>query len=140
MKKIIGILIIIAIAIGIRAYYKDIPPNEITSTTEEEVKVEASLNRAFDVKNHTITAWAVTEDSRCASDVQCIQAGRVRVALNVVSPSGSSITEMEPGKTYTTETIAITLDKVEPHPVSTHKITDSEYRFFFTVRDHQSGF
>jgi hypothetical protein len=98
-------------------------------------KVTLGLNELITVNGTTISVWAVTEDSRCPSDVMCIQAGRVVVALAVTSPSGSSRTELTLGKTTTTETLSITLDDVKPYPVSTHKVTDSEYRFAFTVKN-----
>ncbi len=104
----------------------------------EEVKVNSQvtlrLNVPAAIGGSTLTAWAVTEDSRCASDVTCIWAGRVIVALRVSSPSGDSTMQLEPGKTVTTETLALTLDDVKPYPISTHKTTDEEYRFLLTVR------
>jgi heme/copper-type cytochrome/quinol oxidase subunit 2 len=137
MKKIIVVLVVLVLIFAALKYIRSqstvkLMPNQQTNQTREIV---ATLYTPFDYKNHKITVWAVTEDSRCASDVQCIQAGRVRVALNVVSPSGPSITEMEPGGVYTTETLSIKLDKVEPYPISTHKTADSEYRFYFTISD-----
>ena len=94
------------------------------------------LGESFTIASTTMTALTVTEDSRCPSDVTCIQAGRVGVALNIVSPMGSSTRQIEPGKTITTETLAITLDDVRPYPVSVHKTEDEEYRFSFSIISH----
>lgn len=92
------------------------------------------LNEPKIIGETTITAWAVTEDSRCPSDFDCIQAGRAVVALRLATPSGSSIMEIEVGKTVTTETLAITLDEVSPYPTSSKKTQDGEYRFKFNVK------
>ncbi|MDB5238894.1 MAG: hypothetical protein JWO00_229 [Candidatus Parcubacteria bacterium] len=98
--------------------------------------VTAELKKPLKVGNTTIRVWAVTEDSRCPSDVTCIWAGRVKAALSLETPSGTSkMMEIVPGQTVTTETLAITLDKVAPYPISTHKITDEEYRFTFTIKN-----
>jgi hypothetical protein len=135
MKKIIFAILVLIVVGGLVWTYGDREDAPVTQETQLDEQITARLNEPFTIKNHTITAWAVTEDSRCASDVECIQAGRVKVAINIDSPSGFSTKELEPGQEYTTETISITLDKVEPYPLSTHKITDSEYRFIFTIRN-----
>ena len=98
-------------------------------------KVTLGLNEPITVNNTEIKPWAVLEDNRCPSDVQCIQAGRVVVGVNVNSPSGPSSFQMTPGQTATTETLAITLDKVTPNTLSTHKIADNEYRFTLTIKN-----
>ena len=150
MNKTIGtILILIILGLGAWLMFGrsvDIEdPNtnggQLATTTPETGDIEAvlRLNQPEVIKGHTVTVWAVTEDSRCASDVQCIQAGRVTVALKIQSGMGDAFMEMEPGETITTESMALTLDKVEPYPVSTHKISDAEYRFHFTAADHNSG-
>ncbi len=92
------------------------------------------LNEPKKISDTTITALAVTEDSRCPSDVVCIQAGRTVVELRLVTPSGSSIIKIEVGKTVTTETLSITLDEVAPYPISSKKTRYDEYRFKFNVK------
>lgn len=111
-------------------------PVTSTSTAPQAVdlKITMALNESKIVEGTTITVWAVTEDSRCPSDVQCIQAGRVRVALHFATSSGDSIVEVEIGKTVTTETLSITLDEVTPYPVSTRKIADGDYKFVLSVK------
>ncbi|MEK7463913.1 MAG: hypothetical protein AAB610_02195 [Patescibacteria group bacterium] len=103
------------------------PDVTATSTT---VKATLGLNEPFDFNGMELIALAVTEDSRCPSDVTCIQSGRAKVALNV----GSSTAEIEEGQTIAIESLSITLDQVVPYPVSTRKTADDEYRFSFSVR------
>lgn len=96
--------------------------------------VTLELLKPIIVSNTTIRVSAVLEDSRCPADAVCIQAGKVTLRLNIDSPSGSSVMTIEPGKTITTETLAITLDEVMPYPLASRKTEDSEYRFKFTIR------
>ena len=64
----------------------------------------------------------------------CIQAGKVAVAVNLTGAAGATASgELEPTKSLTVGTAAVTLDDVMPYPTSKHKITDGEYRFAFTV-------
>ena len=103
-------------------------PEIATSTTV--IKTTIGLDTAFEFNSIPMRVWAVTEDSRCPSDVTCIQAGRVKIALNV----GSSSAEMESGQTIKVEGLSITLDEVSPYPVSTRKTQDGEYKFAFTIK------
>lgn len=96
--------------------------------------VTLSLHQSYVIASTTITAEAITEDSRCPSDVQCIQAGLVRVALSLATPSGTSTMQLEPRQTATTETLAITLDDVTPYPISTKKIEPADYRLILTIK------
>jgi hypothetical protein len=96
--------------------------------------ITMELKKPVMVASTTISINAVLSDSRCASDVQCITAGRVVVMINMEGPGGSSVDQIEEGKTVTSGNLAITLDKVDPYPISTKKITDDEYRFRVSVR------
>lgn len=96
-------------------------------------KITLELKKPVIVASTTIRISALTEDSRCPSDVRCIQAGRAMVMYEIDSPSGPSIMQAEVGKTVTTETLSITLIDVRPYPISTRKTTDEEYRFDITV-------
>lgn len=103
---------------------------EATTTTSTTIKATFGLDEPFDFNGTALRVWAVTEDSRCPSDVTCIQAGKAKVALNV----GVSTAEVEVGQTIVLEKLSITLDEVVPYPVSTRKTTDDEYRFSFTIK------
>lgn len=83
----------------------------------------------------TLKVVAILEDSRCPSDVQCIQAGRVRMILDAVTPSGTSNKELTIGDTLTTKTLEITLSDVKPYPISTRTKIDSDYRFTLIVKN-----
>lgn len=135
IKRIL-ILIVLLILLGGAYMLKTSTPSTpgAGSGTSLYEEFTVGLNEPKKIGETTITAWAVTEDSRCPSDVVCIQAGRAVVALRLVTPSGSSIMEIEVGKTVTTETLSITLDEVAPYPVASKKTGDAEYRFKFNVK------
>ena len=80
----------------------------------------------------------VVSDSRCPSDVMCIQAGEAKFRL-VATQSGADTTLnlIEQGLTsglnvvnYMTYTIEF---KLTPYPVSTHMLDASDYRLELTV-------
>lgn len=108
-----------------------------SSTTGSTSLYEAftfRLNESKTVNHTTIKAWAVTQDSRCPSDVQCIQAGKVTVAFNLSSPAGDMTRELTIGDTLEVGSLIFTLKDVQPYPLSTKKIQDSEYRFVMDVK------
>ena len=105
---------------------------QVQATSTASVSATLGLNETFVINGVTIKPWAVTQDSRCPSDVVCIQAGKVIVALNVAS----STMEIEPGQTKMIDTLSVTLNDVTPYPISTHKTTDQEYKFSFTFKSN----
>lgn len=83
-----------------------------------------------------INPWAVLEDSRCPTDVECIWAGRVKVGVHFYDPSTNKVIQdavLEVGQSVTIKNVTISLLQVSPSTLSTHKIKDSEYRFTFSV-------
>lgn len=147
-------LVLVAILAGVYfTYSEDAAPvdtGEVVTSTEstpdiDDIPLQATttvvmkLNEKKTVSGTVFEPRAVIEDSRCPSDVQCIQAGRVRMSLNIYTAMGTSTNTLEVGKSVTTETLKITLKEVEPYPVSTRDITDSDYRFTFTIEPHNPG-
>ncbi len=98
--------------------------------------VTLALNQSAKFKNISIRPVAIEEDSRCPSDVQCIQAGTVRVGVDVDAGMGSSASVLELGKVFITEGEAITLMNVLPVKKSKTTVKASEYRFVFNVVQH----
>jgi len=81
----------------------------------------------------SIRPLSIEEDSRCPLDVQCIQAGTVRVKVEVVSGMGTSTGILKLGQEFTTEVEAITLTAVAPDKYSRVQISGGDYRLTFTV-------
>lgn len=106
---------------------------------EEEVAtsvtVTVALNESVSALGVSMTPLSVEEDSRCPSDVTCIQAGQVRLNVMTVDGMGTSTTMITLGATepITTETVSIWLTDVLPVKVSTNPTEDTEYRFTFKV-------
>lgn len=103
-------------------------PNTPTSST-----FTLKLNQNIKMLNTTIMPWAVLEDSRCATGVQCIQAGRVVAGVSIKSPTRDLSLEMKPGDKVYADGFNLTLLDVSPYPIAGAKTTDDQYRFVFKV-------
>jgi hypothetical protein len=72
---------------------------------------------------------AVTEDSRCPSDVTCIWAGVVKVQLEIrhAAQAVASV-EILVGGSAPADAYRVSLVRVEPQPISTARIAPQDYR------------
>lgn len=94
-----------------------------TSTT-----VEVGLNQEATVGGRSVTVVRVLEDSRCPTDVQCIQAGTVRIAVSLDDASTEQVLAL--GKQAPlADGLLVTLTTVSPTKISTATIANSDYRF-----------
>jgi hypothetical protein len=83
----------------------------------------------------TVTPLAVVEDSRCPVDVQCIQAGTVRITAEVSVAMGSTTREtLTLAKPLQTGTHTVTLIQVTPVKYSGVTIPAANYMFMFEVK------
>jgi hypothetical protein len=99
-------------------------------------KTTLALNQALTIGSTTLSVHSVTQDSRCPSDVHCIQAGTVTIELYVTNKGGPSTNStLQTGKILQTGNLLISLDDVTPQPLSTRRTSDSEYRFSFTIKN-----
>jgi len=78
-------------------------------------------------------------ESRCPSDVECIQAGTVRITLETVSGLGTSTQTLALGEAISTEAERIIFVDAEPYPVSTTGVPEEAYMFRFKVESPLSG-
>ncbi len=104
-----------------------------TSTPTSASTVELALNQTGTPIQETLTVLSIVEDSRCPIDVQCIQAGTVRVQVKIGSGLGTSVSEISLGKSVTTESEEITFVTVRPEKESQKEIAKGDYRFVFRV-------
>lgn len=81
----------------------------------------------------SIRSLSIEEDSRCPIDVTCIQAGTVRLKIQVISSSGTSTSIVKLGQEFTTEGVRITLVNVTPVKNSKINVLEKDYRFNFSV-------
>lgn len=103
------------------------------------VSAQAGIGQTVTGLGVSITPLAVVEDSRCPKDVQCIQAGTVRVSARVVSGLGISTSELTLGQALTTEAETVTLTAVAPQKISTVTTKASDYVFTFEIAKRSSA-
>ena len=109
------------------------PGGTTTTTTTSTVTngtPALSIGASATVNGTTIKVLGLTEDSRCPTDVQCIQAGTVRV--RVLVNGGDVILTF--GVPQTVGNTTVTLMSVIPvQKISTQTPAAGEYRFTFSI-------
>ena len=100
--------------------------------------VETRIGEGGSALSVTVVPQEVLEDSRCPSDVQCIQAGTVRLRTLLTSGLGEGRQIFILGEPITTETEEITLKRVAPERQAGVEIKPDEYRFIFEVKKRSS--
>jgi hypothetical protein len=147
----IAVLILIAGAFGFHYWYS----NRQTSEAPQLGQVAGEADDSESIPDGTPTTQAIKlgetariagvkinpseiiEDSRCPKDVQCIQAGTVRVGT-VVTPRQGADTDSTPvtfqlGVPMTVGLDQVTLIEVLPAPAAGTTINPNDYVFTFTV-------
>lgn len=82
----------------------------------------------------TVRPTELLEDSRCPLNVQCIQAGTVRVRAEIVGMGTTSIQTFTLSKSISVGTKTITLVDVTPAPIAGAEKLPGNYAFIFTVK------
>ena len=113
--------------------YEEYPVVLTEQEMESATSSPASLQETVQTGKVALTPLEVLEDSRCPIDVQCIQAGTVRVKVRVVSGADEREIEFIPGIVVIIDADSITLEEVLPERVSTEAFDASDYRFVFGV-------
>ena len=103
-----------------------VTPSVISKNGIAEVK----LGQTVDFGPANVTVVRVLEDSRCPVRVQCVWAGRVKVAVRIENRDGTSVREL------TTEAPIqagaggiLELLQVRPEKVADRSISNGNYRF-----------
>lgn len=101
-----------------------------TTTTVTNSTPALSIGASATVNGTTVRVLDLAEDSRCPVDVQCIQAGTVRVRV-LVNATEATLTL---GAPQTVGDAVVTLMSVVPvQKISTQTPAAGEYRFTFSV-------
>ena len=120
----------------------------LTGCAKSNAAVKAQLGKEFKLsigqqaeiatEKMTVAFIDITEDSRCASDVVCIQAGQVTAIVSLNINGEQSTVELTARMPITTQQIGdYTFSfKVTPYPVSTHRIQKTEYQLHMTVTNY----
>lgn len=106
-----------------------VPPTENTGP----VTLEVQIGKRISGLGVTIEPIEVIEDSRCPTDVVCIQAGTVRLRANLTSGLGTAEQIFKLNAPITTEAEEITLLEVSPATNSKIQISPADYRFTFKI-------
>jgi hypothetical protein len=106
---------------------KDTP----ATTTPDKGSLQVRLGEQAAFAGESVTPLAIIEDSRCPADVQCIQAGTVRLKVSVQSALGVSERTISLNETLTTESNSISFVAAVPEKKSTTSITPGDYLFTF---------
>jgi hypothetical protein len=140
------VIVLAVLAIGAVAYatydFVRQEPTLLTATSTPDIlqpqeraygEVTLMLGETAVFPDVRVTPLAVVEDSRCPMNARCIQAGTVRVQVEIVSGMGTSTNTVELGKSITTEAEEISLVGVSPETLAGEEIGASEYRLTFEV-------
>lgn len=111
-------------------------PDGSSSEGNEEIfsiTQDTQLNKTISAFDFLVTPISVVQDSRCPTDVQCIQAGTVVVKAKLAGGLGEYTANLELNVPLINEEVSITLINVSPEPLSTHTIGSTEYVFSFEI-------
>ena len=92
------------------------------------------INQAVWTGDTILKPLAVTEDSRCPVDAQCVRAGKLTVATRIVATHWSQTAPLTLGEPY--EVLGRTFELVEatPNRTAAGTIGSGDYRFVFERR------
>lgn len=98
------------------------------------IRIEARLNTPSTAGTITFTPTAVIEDSRCPINVQCIQAGTVRVQASTIGSTGlNNIIFTLNGTPTIIDNMSIWLVEVTPTKSAGTTVNPADYRFIFSA-------
>ncbi|MEE8348938.1 MAG: hypothetical protein V3R94_05160 [Acidobacteriota bacterium] len=124
---------------GVQVVSTPLPEQLIEAQLAEEFQLTINQTGSIQSESLRLTFWDVTEESRCPVDVNCIQAGRTTLTVQV-SQQGSDPVELSLSTDLDNSVIfdryALRLVRVDPDPVSTRTIDMSEYRVTLVVTEN----
>ncbi len=114
-------------------------PTAPANGTDPSKFVTAGLGKSVRIGTVAITPLSILEDSRCPANVQCIQAGTVRIAAKLQTNGTTETAKLGFMTPYQLGGRWIHLVAVCPYPVHPMKIAKAEYRFTFAVEQKAIG-
>lgn len=93
---------------------------------------DVRLGQTAYVDGPKIKPVKVLEDSRCPMNARCVWAGRVRLKVLWVRPSGNQEIELTLGEPKPLADGALTLTSVRPDKSTDRTIAPKDYRFSFS--------
>ncbi len=105
----------------------------LVSSLNSDDAILTGINAASTGMGVTILPLAVVEDSRCPPNANCIQAGTVKVRVNIKTAATSTVQVVELNQAVLTEGTTVTLTRVEPQPLVSSMIPPAAYQFYFKI-------
>ena len=135
---IVGIVALALIGGGAYAYQNNAGPFTYKCAGEKaekcnSVTLKTHINKGDSGFGVTIVPTHILEESRCATGVQCIQAGTVRVRALMESGMGEAPQDFRLNTPITTEAHSVELVEVTPYPKEGKQIEEGDYEFTFKV-------
>ena len=131
-----SLIIISILVLGCSESDKSPTTNDDSSLPTLDKQFDLKVGQTITVKSENIAVnfLEVPGDSRCPSDVVCIWAGQVSVVVNVTK-NGENLGDVTLTLGFSNPDLSvknvggyyIKVIAVNPYPVSTHKIEQSEY-------------
>lgn len=110
------------------------PPVATTTPVETTQKITVSFNQRVElIDGVAITPFKIVEDSRCPIDVQCIQAGTVKISVRLEEGKKEVSSLMELAKPIQFANKQLELVIVRPIKKAKESIKDSDYVFDFLI-------
>lgn len=110
------------------------PTAKLPQSSTTTVILQGTIGQQVAGLNVKITPLSIVGDSRCPIDVNCIQAGIVRVKTAVIISGGTSVNQVFTLNTpVVMKTETITLIGVSPEKEAAKAITPNDYRFTFSI-------
>ena len=97
-------------------------------------RIEIGIQENASAHGLSVVPQEVLEDSRCPAEVQCIQAGTVRLRALLSSALGEGTQIFILNQPITTEAEEVTLIEVSPKSRAGVTIAPGEYRFIFEIK------
>ncbi|MBU0750274.1 hypothetical protein KKH15_02035 [Patescibacteria group bacterium] len=98
-------------------------------------RMTVGLGQSVEGLGLTVVPLEVIEDSRCPTDVQCIQAGTVRLRTQVGFETTTTTVVLKLNEAVNVQGKVLVLVEVRPDAWSTKPISSGDYRFTFDVSE-----
>jgi hypothetical protein len=99
-------------------------------------EVILSVGESKEIGDIAITVTEVSSDSRCPIDAVCMQAGKVVVAVVLVSGETSQSASLSfPGMAFSFEGYRISIKDIKPIRISGNTPANTDYRITFLVEE-----
>jgi len=110
------------------------PKCEFQKCPDIVVNTLASIGQTIIIDGVSITPTKIVEDSRCPTDVQCIQAGTVRVEVILEKESDKKVATIGLSSPVTFLGKKVELISVTPDKNSKVTVKPEEYKFEFSIK------